>query len=142
MDVRLHDEEKRLERQHHPAVRTCFHPGGVLVWKNHREEQGRGRAIMVSAITEEGIVPGCTRVLVSSRSTVDQHYHCDMNHVMFEGWLRESLPHLIEVGAGCRLSLVMDNAPHRDEQCALSFPATGGGDISIVTSKQSYSVTQ
>ncbi|KIH68740.1 hypothetical protein ANCDUO_00915 [Ancylostoma duodenale] len=74
------------------------------------------RAIVISAITGEGVVPGCTKVIVSARSTVDQDCHPDMNHAMFEGWLRESLPHMIEVAAGRRLSLVMDNAPYHSRQ--------------------------
>ncbi|RCN43885.1 hypothetical protein ANCCAN_10086 [Ancylostoma caninum] len=70
------------------------------------------RAIVISAITEESIFEGCTKVIVSGRSTADQDYHRDM----FEGWLRESLPQMIEVAAEHRLSLVMDNAPYHSRQ--------------------------
>ncbi|EYB85322.1 hypothetical protein Y032_0300g1800 [Ancylostoma ceylanicum] len=74
------------------------------------------RAIVIGAITEEGVVPGCTRVIISGRRTDDQDYHRDMNHVLFEDWLRESIPHMLSVAGGRRLSIVMDNAPYHSRQ--------------------------
>ncbi|KIH52199.1 hypothetical protein ANCDUO_17701 [Ancylostoma duodenale] len=74
------------------------------------------RAIVISAITEEGVVPGCTKVIISGRGSVDRDYHRDMNHSMFEEWLQESIPHMLDVARGRPLSIVMDNAPYHSRQ--------------------------
>ncbi|EPB73543.1 hypothetical protein ANCCEY_07354 [Ancylostoma ceylanicum] len=74
------------------------------------------RAIVISAITEHGVVLGCTKVLISGRTGADQDYHRDMNHSTFEEWLRESIPRMQHVAGGRPVSLVMDNAPYHSRQ--------------------------
>ncbi|RCN26462.1 hypothetical protein ANCCAN_27811 [Ancylostoma caninum] len=83
--------------------------------KTAAKNKGR-RAIVISAITEHGVVPGCTKVLISGRGGADQDYHRDMNHSAFEEWLRESIPRMQHAAGGRPVSLVMDNAPYHSRQ--------------------------
>ncbi|KIH61454.1 hypothetical protein ANCDUO_08275 [Ancylostoma duodenale] len=75
------------------------------------KNKGR-RAIIVGAIIEEGAVAGCTKVVISGQRTVEQDHHDNMNHVMFEDCLRQSLSCMQSVAGGRPISLVMDNAPY------------------------------
>ncbi|VDK50015.1 unnamed protein product [Cylicostephanus goldi] len=74
------------------------------------------RAIVISAITEEGIVPGSTKIIISGTRSTQEDYHRDMNHEIYEEWLRESVPRMKEVANGRCLSLVIDNAPYHSRQ--------------------------
>ncbi|KIH51063.1 hypothetical protein ANCDUO_18854, partial [Ancylostoma duodenale] len=96
-----------------------FAPASILdeysCGKTAAKNKGR-RAIVIGAITEEGVVPGCTRVIISGRASGDQDYHRDMNHSMFEGWLRECIPRMQHVAAGRPVAVFIDNAPYHSRQ--------------------------
>ncbi|CAJ0589294.1 unnamed protein product [Cylicocyclus nassatus] len=83
--------------------------------KTAAKNKGR-RAIVVGAITEEGVVPGCTEVIISGVRDGAEDYHRDMNHVVFENWLRAAIPRMQAVAAGRPLALVFDNAPYHSRQ--------------------------
>ncbi|CAJ0605443.1 unnamed protein product [Cylicocyclus nassatus] len=74
------------------------------------------RAIVIGALAEDGVIPQCTRVFVSGRMTDDGDYHRDMNHALYEEWLYECLPSMIERANGRRVCLVIDNAPYHTRQ--------------------------
>ncbi|KHJ90633.1 hypothetical protein OESDEN_09520 [Oesophagostomum dentatum] len=87
-----------------------------LCGKTAAKNKGR-RAIIISAITEECVVPGTTPVVISDQKTpVDDDYHRDMNHALFEQWLEESIPCMQDVAGGRPIALVMDNAPYHTRQ--------------------------
>ncbi|EYC05442.1 hypothetical protein Y032_0082g1585 [Ancylostoma ceylanicum] len=96
-----------------------FAPASVMeefsCGKAAAKDKGR-RAIVISAITDEGVVPDCTMVIISGRNSVEQDYRRDMNHSMFEGWLRECIPLMQDVAAGRPVAVVMDNAPYHSRQ--------------------------
>ncbi|EYC20689.1 hypothetical protein Y032_0021g369 [Ancylostoma ceylanicum] len=46
----------------------------ILRFVSASKNKGR-RAIVIGAITEHGIVPGCTKVLINGRTGADQDYH-------------------------------------------------------------------
>ncbi|RCN45203.1 hypothetical protein ANCCAN_08776 [Ancylostoma caninum] len=94
------------------------------------KNKGR-RAIVIGAITEEGVVPGCTRVIISRRASVDQDYHREMNHPMFEEWLRECIPRMQYVAAGRPVAVVIDNAPYRSRQLE-KIPSNSSTKATIV----------
>ncbi|VDM77067.1 unnamed protein product [Strongylus vulgaris] len=79
--LRLHEEEERLERLHHP------------------EDKGR-RAIALGAMSKEGVIPGCSKVIISGCGLVENDYHRDMNHEIFENWPRD--PHMLDIARGRR----------------------------------------
>ncbi|VDK44867.1 unnamed protein product [Cylicostephanus goldi] len=83
--------------------------------KTAAKNKGR-RAIVIGAITEEGPVPGCTKILVSGYREADDDYHRDMDHVVFEDWVREAIPRMRIVAAGRPLALILDNAPYHSRQ--------------------------
>ncbi|CAJ0595792.1 unnamed protein product [Cylicocyclus nassatus] len=82
--------------------------------KTATKDKGK-RAIVISAMTEVGIVPGCTKIIISGRDAVGD-YHQDMDHEVFANWMRESLPKMQTVAGGRRLCLVMDNAAYHSRQ--------------------------
>ncbi|EYB88068.1 hypothetical protein Y032_0253g278 [Ancylostoma ceylanicum] len=88
-----------------------FAPEAVLqeysAGKTAAKSRGR-RGIVIGAITDEGVVPGCTRVIVSGHRSSEE----DMNHATFEGWLRECIPHMQSFAEGRPVSLILDNAPY------------------------------
>ncbi|RCN39044.1 hypothetical protein ANCCAN_15036 [Ancylostoma caninum] len=96
-----------------------FAPASVMeefsCGKTAAKNKGR-RAIVISAITDEGVVPDCTKVIISGRNSVDQDYHRDMNHSMFEGWLLECIPRMQNVAARRPVAVVIDNAPYHSRQ--------------------------
>ncbi|EYC27789.1 hypothetical protein Y032_0008g185 [Ancylostoma ceylanicum] len=77
--------------------------------------KNKGRRV-IGAITQEGVVLGCTKIIVSGRAPVDEDYHHDMNHSMFEEWPREFIHRMQHVAAGRHLALVIDNAPYHSRQ--------------------------
>ncbi|KHJ84721.1 hypothetical protein OESDEN_15562 [Oesophagostomum dentatum] len=83
--------------------------------KTAGKNKGR-RAIVISAITEDGVVPGCTEVIISGQTLADGDYHRDMDHEMFENWLQEAIPRMKDVADGRPLALTMDNAPYHSHQ--------------------------
>ncbi|CAJ0589553.1 unnamed protein product [Cylicocyclus nassatus] len=85
--------------------------GGRAAGKN----KGK-RAIVVGAIAEDGVIPECTKVVVSGMRDLDGDYHKDMNSDLFEMWLTEAIPHMIRRANGKRVSLVVDNAPYHSRQ--------------------------
>ncbi|EYB94394.1 hypothetical protein Y032_0172g366 [Ancylostoma ceylanicum] len=58
----------------------------------------------------------CTKVIISGHSSVHEDYHRDMDHSMFEEWLRDSIPRMQHVAGGRPLAIVMDNAPYHTRQ--------------------------
>ncbi|KAK6012673.1 hypothetical protein OSTOST_22154, partial [Ostertagia ostertagi] len=70
------------------------------------------RGIVITALSEEGIVPGCTHVLLSGYRTTQDDYHREMDHVAFEQWLKGSIPLMKDFAAGKKCTLVLDNAPY------------------------------
>ncbi|CAJ0589274.1 unnamed protein product [Cylicocyclus nassatus] len=64
--------------------------------KTASKNKGR-RAIVIGALAEDGIIPECTRVFVSGMVD-DGDYHREMNHTLFESWLRDC----------CRSRLIRD----------------------------------
>ncbi|VDK56208.1 unnamed protein product [Cylicostephanus goldi] len=79
--------------------------------KTHAKNKGK-RAIVIGAMSEEGIIAGCTRVIFSGQGLIEDDHHGDMNHAVFEEWLRDSLPYMLNAAADRCLSIVMDNAPY------------------------------
>ncbi|CAJ0594673.1 unnamed protein product [Cylicocyclus nassatus] len=79
------------------------------------KNKGR-RAIVIGAITEEGAVPESTKVIISGVRDVDDDYHRDMDAVLFENWLRDTIPHMQTVAGGRPIALIMDNAPYHSRQ--------------------------
>ncbi|CAJ0598384.1 unnamed protein product [Cylicocyclus nassatus] len=79
------------------------------------KNKGR-RAIVIGAITEEGAVPESTKVIISGVRDVDDDYHRDMDAVLFENWLRDTIPHMQMVAGGRPIALIMDNAPYHSRQ--------------------------
>ncbi|KAL6734524.1 hypothetical protein Aduo_005056 [Ancylostoma duodenale] len=72
MALRFDDQEERMKRKHDPTIRACFHSGGLEEFscgKMAAKKKG-SRAIVISAITEEGVVLGCTKVIISDRGSV------------------------------------------------------------------------
>ncbi|KAK6018336.1 hypothetical protein OSTOST_16083 [Ostertagia ostertagi] len=67
------------------------------------------RGIVIMALCEGGIIPGCTRVLVCGPRTAQ---YSEMDHTIFEEWLRSSIPLMREFAAGRNVTLVLDNAPY------------------------------
>lgn len=75
---------------------------------------GRGqRLILLHAVdTISGFLPGC-KLLFKSHSTDGRDYHQEMNAVIFEDWVRNSLlPSLKEPSC-----IIMDNAPYHSRIC-------------------------
>ncbi|CAJ0599712.1 unnamed protein product [Cylicocyclus nassatus] len=84
--------------------------------KTVAKNKGR-RAIVIGAITEDEVIPSCTRVIFSGQGLIDDDYHRDMNHAMFEQWLRDSIPYMLQVARGRSVSIVMDNdIPYHSRQ--------------------------
>ncbi|KAL6730458.1 hypothetical protein Aduo_001433 [Ancylostoma duodenale] len=92
-----------------------FASGAVLVeysaGKTAAKPRGR-RGIVISAVTNEGVVPGCTKVIVNGRGSIEE----DMNHATFEDWLRECFLHMQHFAEGRTVSLIFDNAPYHSRQ--------------------------
>ncbi|KAL6742894.1 hypothetical protein Aduo_015992 [Ancylostoma duodenale] len=120
-----------------------FAPASILdeysCGKTAAKNKGR-RAIVIGAFTEEGVVPGCTRVIISGRASVDQGYHRDMNHSMFEGWLRECIPRMQHVAAGRPVAVVIDNAPYHSRQlekaAIVDYLRSKGVEVALDSSKE------
>ncbi|CAJ0609659.1 unnamed protein product [Cylicocyclus nassatus] len=51
----------------------------------------------------------------TGQGLTDDDYH-DMNHAMFEQWLRDAIPYMLQVARGRSVSIVMDNAPYHSRQ--------------------------
>ncbi|KAL6723289.1 hypothetical protein Aduo_018310 [Ancylostoma duodenale] len=120
-----------------------FAPASILdeysCGKTAAKNKGR-RAIVIGAITEEGVVPGCTRVIISGRASGDQDYHRDMNHSMFEGWLRECIPRMQHVAAGRPVAVFIDNAPYHSRQlekaAIVDYLRSKGVEVALDSSKE------
>ncbi|CAJ0608321.1 unnamed protein product [Cylicocyclus nassatus] len=94
------------------ATMQEFSCGGRTMAKN----KGRRAIVISDHLTDECVVPGSTKVIVSGRRSVDDDYHRDMNAEIFEEWLRETVPHMVSVANGRCVSLVMDNASYHSRQ--------------------------
>ncbi|KAK6046892.1 hypothetical protein COOONC_15603 [Cooperia oncophora] len=70
------------------------------------------RGIVITALCDGGVIPGCTRVFVSGHQTAQDGSHRAMDHAVFEDWLRSSVPLMKDFAAGRNVTLVMDNAPY------------------------------
>ncbi|VDK60211.1 unnamed protein product [Cylicostephanus goldi] len=79
------------------------------------KSRGR-RAIAIGAITREGVVPGCTRVVIRGRSAMDGDFLGDMNHAVFKEWIRSSIPHMLAFAGGRPVSIIVDNASYHSRQ--------------------------
>ncbi|RCN30181.1 hypothetical protein ANCCAN_24053 [Ancylostoma caninum] len=72
------------------------------------KNKGR-RAIVIAALGEDGVVPNCTQVIVSRTRSVDGDSYGDIDHHVFEAWLRDSIPHMISWADGRQVTVIMDN---------------------------------
>ncbi|KAK6046991.1 hypothetical protein COOONC_15504 [Cooperia oncophora] len=79
--------------------------------KTAGKNKGR-RGIVMTAMSEDGIVPGCTHVFVDRHRTMHHDSTREMDHIMFENWLESSIPLMKEFAAGRNVTLVLDNAPY------------------------------
>ncbi|KAK6046773.1 hypothetical protein COOONC_15722 [Cooperia oncophora] len=79
--------------------------------KTAGKNKGR-RGIVMTAMSEDGIVPGCTNVFVDRHRTMHHDSTREMDHIMFENWLESSIPLMKEFAAGRNVTLVLDNAPY------------------------------
>ncbi|RCN46587.1 hypothetical protein ANCCAN_07447 [Ancylostoma caninum] len=96
-----------------------FAPASVLqkysCGKTAGKNKGR-RATVISALGRDGVVPNCTKIVVSGTGGIEEDHHGDMDHHMFERWLRDSIPHMIRFAEGRRVTVIMDNAPYHTRQ--------------------------
>ncbi|KAL6730679.1 hypothetical protein Aduo_001633 [Ancylostoma duodenale] len=53
---------------------------------SYGKSAAKNRNIVIEATTNEDVVPGCTRVIISGRAFIEEDYHRDMNHFMFEDY--------------------------------------------------------
>uniref|UniRef100_A0A8R1HGA7 Uncharacterized protein n=1 Tax=Caenorhabditis japonica TaxID=281687 RepID=A0A8R1HGA7_CAEJA len=81
------------------------------------KNRGR-RGIVLSILTEDGVIPGSQRVMVSGADSSQQKedYHGDMNSSTCEDHLKEFLPLLWRMAAakGRQPCLLADNAPYHN----------------------------
>ncbi|ETN85893.1 hypothetical protein NECAME_16592 [Necator americanus] len=77
--------------------------------KTAGKERGK-RRIVIGAMAENGTVPNCSRVFITGYRYAHDDYR-DMDSVVFEDWLRTSVPHMQSFANGRHVTLVMDNAP-------------------------------
>ncbi|KHJ92114.1 hypothetical protein OESDEN_08006 [Oesophagostomum dentatum] len=104
------------------------------------------RATVIGAIAEDGIIPECTRVLISGVRTIDDDYHKDMNYKTFEKWLKEALPVMNDRADKAnkrRVTLIIDNAPYHSrheekipghnatKKEIVEFLASNGVDVAV-----------
>ncbi|RCN50393.1 hypothetical protein ANCCAN_03621 [Ancylostoma caninum] len=79
------------------------------------KNKGR-RAIVIAALGEDGVVPNCTKIIVSKNRSMDDDSDGDMDHLLFEAWLRDSIPHMVSWANGRQVTVVMDNAAYHSRQ--------------------------
>ncbi|KHJ93037.1 hypothetical protein OESDEN_07061 [Oesophagostomum dentatum] len=70
------------------------------------------RGIVIGAITENGVIPQCTEVIISGYRDSNDDYHRDMDADVFEEWLQTSIPYMKDFANGRHVTIVMDNAPY------------------------------
>lgn len=124
--------EKRANRRGDKIIRPEVYLDESYVNKNHSNDfiwysdedgpwvqkpTGKGeRIIIISAITENGWIPGAKLIFKSSRKTGD--YHGQINHNLFTKWFSEQLLPNIPKNS----LIVMDNAPYHNALSEHSAP--------------------
>ncbi|KAK6026108.1 hypothetical protein OSTOST_07974, partial [Ostertagia ostertagi] len=81
------------------------------------------RGIVIMALCEGGIIPGCTRVLVCGPRTAQ---YSEMDHTIFEEWLRSSIPLMREVRS-------WSECHSSTRQCTLPYEGTREGKDKFCT---------
>ncbi|CAJ0600090.1 unnamed protein product [Cylicocyclus nassatus] len=97
------------------------------------------RAIVISAISREGIIPESTKIIISGMRSVEQDYHRDMNHEIYENWIRDTITHMKRIANGRCVSLIVDNAPYHSRQ-AQKLPSQSSTKAEIASYLRSNDV--
>ncbi|EYC06448.1 hypothetical protein Y032_0076g1070 [Ancylostoma ceylanicum] len=72
----------------------------------------RGKRGIVMGALKEYLIPQCSRVLISGDRHVHDDYHHDMDSVVFEEWLRTSIPLVHSFANSRHVTVIMDNASY------------------------------
>ncbi|KHJ94454.1 hypothetical protein OESDEN_05616 [Oesophagostomum dentatum] len=90
-------------------------------------------------MNEEGVIPGCTSVIVSGPKRRQDDCHEDMNNFLFEQWLKDAIPHMKDWANGRNVTIVMDNAPYHSK-LAEKIPSRRSSKTEIMAFLQSNNV--